>query len=80
VKNYSAGGVHLGYYRRRNPQALHEAHAELMRFYAEGKIRPRIFEVCSFEDLPRAMALVENRSVLGKVVLDVSGEGGSNAA
>ncbi|GAC1587937.1 MAG: NADPH:quinone oxidoreductase family protein [Candidatus Velthaea sp.] len=73
VKNYSVVGVHLGLYRRRNPGALQETHAELLRLYAAKKIRPRIFAICPFDELPRALSLVERRNAIGKVVLRVCG-------
>lgn len=71
VKNYSVVGVHLGLYRRRAPEVLRIVHEELLRLYAARKIRPRLFAVCPFDELPRALSLVENRSAIGKVILRV---------
>ena len=71
VKNYSAVGVHMGLYRRRNPSVLAESLREVMRLYAEGAVKPYVSAVFAFADVPAALRLVADRAVLGKVVVDV---------
>jgi D-arabinose 1-dehydrogenase-like Zn-dependent alcohol dehydrogenase len=46
---------------------LDRTHEELLKLYAEGKIRPRKQEI-SFEDIPTALTDLADRKVIGRVV------------
>lgn len=63
--NYSVVGVFVGAY---NYEFLSRAHEELLKLYTEGRIRPLIRRQVSFDDIPRALADLANRRVVGKVV------------
>jgi NADPH2:quinone reductase len=69
VKNYEIVGCNWGSYRRRRPDLVHEAHAELVRLYLEGSVRPMVSEVLPLEALPDALDRLAGRATTGKVVL-----------
>lgn len=69
VKNYSVVGVHWGAYSNHRREVIDEAHAELMRLYAEGAVRPLVSEVVGLDGVPAALAALEARQVRGRVVL-----------
>jgi NADPH2:quinone reductase len=56
----------------REPERNADHVAELFRWYAEGKIRPRVTARFPLERAAEALKLMEERGVLGKVVLTVS--------
>ncbi|MBV6756177.1 NADPH:quinone oxidoreductase family protein [Rhodococcus opacus] len=51
------------------PDAVAEATVELARLISEG-MRPHVSEVFGLDDAPRALGLIQNRAVRGKVVID----------
>jgi len=64
-------GVFWGAHVEREPE-LHAANmADLVRLYAEGRIRPRVSEVFPFARAGEAIAALAGRSALGKVVVEV---------
>jgi NADPH2:quinone reductase len=71
VKNRSALGVVLLYYRRQRNDLLQRAAAELLAFVADGRIRPHIDRVLPLDRAPEALAAIEARDVKGKIVLAV---------
>ena len=63
-KNCSVVGVLAAFYDK---DFLDRTHEELLRLYAEGKIRPMTQKV-SFEDIPTALTVLADRKVIGRVV------------
>jgi NADPH2:quinone reductase len=71
LKSVSVIGVFWGAHVVREP-ALHAANmADLMRFYAEGKIRPRISRTFPLERAHEAIAALGDRTAMGKIVVTV---------
>jgi len=77
LKNYSVVGVFAGAYDRK---FLTQAHEELLKLYAQGRIRPLIGRRVSFEEIPRALADLANRQVVGRVVADLGGDRDQDSA
>jgi NADPH:quinone reductase len=63
-KNCSVVGVLAALYDK---DFLDRTHEELLKLYAEGKIRPTTQKV-SFEDIPTALTDLADRKVIGRVV------------
>jgi NADPH2:quinone reductase len=63
-KNCSVVGVLAALYDK---DFLDRTHAELLKLYAEGRIRP-VRKRISFDDIPNALADLANRKVIGRVV------------
>ena len=63
-KNCSVVGVLAALYDK---DFLDRTHEELLRLYADGKIRPRKQKI-SFEDIPMALADLADRKAIGKIV------------
>jgi NADPH2:quinone reductase len=71
LKSCQIVGVFWGAFTMRDPKR-HAAHvAELLQWYAEGKIRPRVTAHFPLEKAAEALRLVESRKVQGKAVLTV---------
>ena len=69
LKGCQIVGVFWGAHTAREP-ALHAANmADLFRMYSEGKVRPRISARYALEDTPKALELMQDRKVMGKVVV-----------
>ncbi|WP_414472402.1 NADPH:quinone oxidoreductase family protein [Microvirga sp. M2] len=69
LKQSSLIGVFWGAHARAAPDKNAENVAELLRWFAEGKLRPHIFASYPIERFNEALDLVMERSVQGKVVL-----------
>jgi len=69
VKNISVIGFYWGGYLRFNPKALTDSLAELMEWYAQGKLRPHISHVLQLDEADKALELMRNRQSTGKVVV-----------
>jgi NADPH2:quinone reductase len=69
LKGASIVGVFWGEFARREPKANARALAELMRWYAEGKIKPVIDQRLPMRELPAAYARMGSRTVRGKLVM-----------
>jgi NADPH2:quinone reductase len=63
-KNCSVVGVLAALYDK---DFLDRTHADLLKLYAEGKIRPKTQKV-SFDDIPAALTDLAHRKVIGRVV------------
>ncbi len=71
LKSVSVIGVFWGAAVARDP-AGHVANvADLMRFYAEGKIKPRISQTFPLERAHEAIAALGERSAMGKIVVTI---------
>jgi NADPH2:quinone reductase len=69
LKGASLVGVFWGDFARREPKNNQAMMDELLRWYAEGKIKPVIDSVMPMADLKKAYAHMGSRGVKGKVVL-----------
>ena len=70
VKNYAVIGLHWGAYVEHGQRAvLDQAHADLVGLYRRGAIRPPISSTIPLEGIPEALAALEDRSVIGRLVL-----------
>jgi len=71
LKNMSVVGLWWGSYRQHKPQLVDQTQELLYQMYAGGSIKPVIHSVHELKDLPKALALIENRQSYGKVVIKV---------
>src|SRR5262245_39805540 len=69
VKNRSAMGTSLRYFRRHAPDKLRMSVDELLRWYEEGKLRPCISHRLPLERSVEAIKLLTDRRAFGKVVV-----------
>ncbi len=69
LKGASIVGVFWGEFARREPKANARALAELMRWYAEGKVKPVIDVRLPMKELPAAYERMGSRTVRGKLVM-----------
>lgn len=69
LKSCDVCGVFWGAFAAREPQRNAANIAELFDLWAAGKISPRISESFSFADAPKAIAKLENREAIGKLVV-----------
>lgn len=69
LKGASLVGVFWGDFARREPKASARALQELLRWHAEGRIKPVIDRQLPMRELPAAFARMGSREVRGKVVL-----------
>ncbi|MGQ0629478.1 MAG: NADPH:quinone oxidoreductase family protein [Sporichthyaceae bacterium] len=67
VKNYSIIGLHWGLYREKNPQALHDCHAELVRLIEAKAIAPWISERVSLDQVPAALTHLADGTTTGRI-------------
>ena len=71
LKGCQIVGVFWGAHTVREPEIHGENMADLFRMYADGQIKPRISARFPLEKAADALNLMQDRKVLGKVVLDV---------
>lgn len=69
LKGASIVGVFWGDFVRREPEGFRASMAELMRWYAQGKVKPAIDCRLPMDRLPDAYARMATRGVMGKVLL-----------
>lgn len=69
LKSCQIVGVFWGAFTMRDPKRHAEHVTELLRWYTEGKVRPRITARFPLEKAAEALRLVETRQVQGKAVL-----------
>ena len=69
LKGASIVGVFWGEFARHEPQANAAMLAELVQWYAQGKIKPVIDRTLPMAQLPTAFAQMAERAVMGKLVL-----------
>ena len=69
LKGASLVGVFWGDYARREPAHNLAAMQELMRWLAEGKIKPHISARYALADTPKALIDMASRKVTGKIVI-----------
>lgn len=71
VKNLTVSGFWYGGYETHAPDLVTASMAELLRWRAEGLIRPHVSHVLPFEAFPEGLALLRERKATGKVVIRV---------
>ena len=69
LKNAGAIGFYWGSYRRRDPTRVRAAFDQLLRWCAEGRIRPHASDVLPLAKAREALELLLTRRSTGKVVL-----------
>ncbi|MAB15091.1 NADPH:quinone oxidoreductase family protein [Parvibaculum sp.] len=74
IKGFSVVGVRAGEYGRRDPEAGRANIEAIDRLAAEGKIDPYICARFPLEKAADAMRMLQNREVVGKVVIEMNGE------
>lgn len=73
IKQISVIGVRAGEIGRRDPALGQRVRGELYDLLAEGKIDPYVCAGFPLEDAVEAMRMLENRKVIGKVVVTMNG-------
>src|SRR4051812_45577353 len=73
VKNISLIGLQWSDYRDREPEKVREVQQALYRLYEEGKLKPHVMAAFPIEEHQKALAIVRDREVVGKVVLTMGG-------
>jgi len=69
LKERSIIGVYWGEWARRDPKGHARNMAELVRWLADGTVKPAITERISLEQVPDALARMSRRELRGKVVV-----------
>jgi NADPH2:quinone reductase len=69
VKNRSALGCSLRYYRNQAPDKLRRSVEALLAWYAQGKLRPHVSHRRPLERSVEAIGLLTGRRAHGKVVV-----------
>ncbi|WP_071798889.1 NADPH:quinone oxidoreductase family protein [Natronohydrobacter thiooxidans] len=72
VKNLTVIGLYWGGYLNFAPDALTGSLAELMGWYAAGRIAPHVSHVLPLERVADGFALLRDRKSTGKVVIDLT--------
>src|SRR5215468_4020927 len=73
VKNRSALGCSLRYYRNQAPEKLRRSVEALLVWYREGKLRPCVTHRLPLERTVEAIKLLTDRKAAGKIVVLLSG-------
>ena len=74
VKNFSVLGVYWGAYLARDPKTVRASFADLLGWYAAGRLRPHVSRRLPLERAAEALDMLRARRSTGKVVLTVSGD------
>ncbi len=69
VKNISLIGLQSSDYRERAPEVVRKAYEHLFALYEQGKIKPQVMAAYPLQDYLAALRTVQDRKVLGKVVI-----------
>lgn len=69
VKNITVIGFYWGGYLKFNAKALTDSLAELMQWYADGRLKPHISHVIALDNASEALELMRTRKSTGKVVV-----------
>jgi NADPH2:quinone reductase len=72
LKNYSIVGVFTGAWADRFPDEVSRAADKVLAWVGEGKLRPHIDRVLPLEGASEAMGAIADRSVAGRIVLQVT--------
>lgn len=74
VKNISIIGLQSSDYRDREPAKVQRVQRELFELYVQGKLKPHVMARYPLAGFREALATVQDRRVLGKVVLELRRE------
>ncbi len=74
-KNMDLIGCYWGAYRGTDPQRVRSVYDELGRWVAAGRLRPRVAAQLPLQDAARALGLLRDRGVAGKIVLTMDRAG-----
>jgi NADPH2:quinone reductase len=69
LKGSAIVGSSLGTWMRREPERFAESTRQLLRWYAEGRLKPRIDRTFPLERAADAIAYMAGRHVIGKAVV-----------
>ncbi len=69
VKNIDVMGFYWGGYLKFNPKALSDSLAELLDWYAKGRLKPHVSHVLPLEQAADALELLRSRKSTGKVIV-----------
>ncbi|HKC65041.1 MAG TPA: NADPH:quinone oxidoreductase family protein [Pyrinomonadaceae bacterium] len=69
LKNISIVGLYWSTYLTHNPLLTQTAQKELNSFYEKGLVKPRVGEIFKMDELPLALAAIEDRRTSGKQVI-----------
>lgn len=69
VKNISLIGLQSSDYRERTPDVVRTAYEHLFSLYEQGRIKPHVMAAYPMKDYLAALRTVQDRKVLGKVVI-----------
>ncbi len=71
LKNIAAVGMTINGYFAKQPEIVNAAQVEIINLWRQGKIRPSIHAELSLHEFANAFEMLENREVVGKVVLSL---------
>ena len=71
LKGCQIVGVFWGHFTGVEPEVNAQNFKDLFELHAQGKIKPFVSEIFSIEDTAKAIKLLEDRQVLGKVVVSM---------
>ena len=69
VKGYSAVGVFWGSFCAKEPHLAYKNHRQIFEMVANGLLTPHIHAEMRLDDAVRALKLIEQRQVHGKIIL-----------
>lgn len=69
VKNIDVLGLYIGVYRTFRQEVLRDSLAQLMTWYAEGRLKPHISNIVPLAEANEALRLLRDREATGKVVV-----------
>jgi NADPH2:quinone reductase len=72
VKNIALIGLQFSDYRDREPEKVRAVQQDLFRMYEAGSIKPHVMAAYRIQDYVKALSLVRERKVVGKVILTMS--------
>lgn len=72
VKNLTVIGLYWGGYLKFRPEVLTESLATLMRWHAEGRIKPHISNILPLSEAAEGLELLRSRKATGKVVITMA--------
>ena len=71
LKNIAAVGMTINGYFAKRPEIVNAAQLAIIDLWRQGKIRPHIHAELSLHEFAKAFEMLENREVIGKVVLSL---------
>lgn len=71
VKNVDVIGFYWGAYRRLAPQRIQRSFSQALRWWEDGKLKPRVSKVFPLAEAGAAIGALRDRSAVGKVVIEI---------